>query len=75
MKSKRPTVRGRGSPPGKKRGPADRKRTLLYWLGWALLIAALFYALHRYFEHREQQLDERLEQLSSTRSVFHLQEI
>ena len=42
---------------------AKQKKFLRHTLIWVLLAAALFYALHRYFEHRERQLDERLEQL------------
>lgn len=36
---------------------------LRYWLVWALVVAALFYAMHRYFEYRNGELDKRLEQL------------
>jgi hypothetical protein len=48
---------------GKPRLLSDWKRTLLHWLCWALLAAALFYGMHRYFEYRDSQLDKRLEQL------------
>ncbi|MBI5915911.1 MAG: hypothetical protein HY842_11075 [Bacteroidetes bacterium] len=36
---------------------------LRYWLAWALVVAVLGYGLHRYFEHRNQELDKRLEQI------------
>lgn len=38
---------------------------LRYWLVWALVVAALFYAMHRYFEYRNCELDKRLEQLQA----------
>ncbi len=46
--------------------PTGSRPQLLHWLGWALLAAALFYAIDRYFQYRERRLDERLEQLRQT---------
>ena len=34
-----------------------------FWLAWVLLVAVLFYGMHRYFEYRNRELDKRLEQL------------
>ena len=39
------------------------RETLLHWLAWSLLVAGLFYAMHRYFEYRDHELDKRLEQM------------
>lgn len=39
------------------------KSRLLPVLLWALLFAALFYGMHRYFEYRDRELDKRLERL------------
>lgn len=47
------------------------KRAFWQWLVWLLLLLALFYGMHRYFEYRNQELDKRLEQL---RSFFIIQE-
>lgn len=41
---------------------SDRS-TFRYWLIWAMLIAALAYGVHRYFEYRNRELDKRIEQL------------
>jgi hypothetical protein len=35
-----------------------------YWLVCALLLAAIAYGLHRYFEYRNQELDKRIEMLN-----------
>ncbi|MBK7939886.1 MAG: hypothetical protein IPJ82_23625 [Lewinellaceae bacterium] len=48
---------------GKNRLRTEWKRMLLFWLPWLLLVTALFYAMHNYFEYREQQLEKRLERL------------
>ena len=37
--------------------------TIRYWLFWVLLVAALAYGVHRYFEYRNKELDKRLEQI------------
>lgn len=50
---------------GKKLQPFSRLETLRYWLLWALLLAALAYGVHRYFEYRNAELDRRLEQLEN----------
>lgn len=46
-----------------------RKKTtasaICFRLAWLLLVVALFYGLHRYFEYRNQELDKRLERLRS----------
>lgn len=42
---------------------SHNRTSLRYWLAWALVVAALFYAMHRYFEYRNGELDKRLEQL------------
>ncbi|MBK9016242.1 MAG: hypothetical protein IPM82_20450 [Saprospiraceae bacterium] len=42
---------------------SHNRPALRYWLAWALVVAALFYAMHRYFEYRNSELDKRLEQL------------
>jgi len=36
-----------------------------YWLVWALLLAAIAYGFHRYFEYRNAELDKRIEKLNS----------
>lgn len=51
---------------------AKWKQAIVHILFWLLLAAALFYGLHRYFEFRERQLDERLELLSERTSESHL---
>jgi hypothetical protein len=48
---------------GRKLKPFTGLEALRYWLLWALLIAALAYGVHRYFEYRNTELDKRLEQL------------
>ena len=40
-----------------------RLSSLRYWLFGGLLIAALAYGIHRYFEYRTHELDKRLELL------------
>lgn len=42
----------------------DYKIGLRYWLPWLLLIAALAYGTHRYFEYRTAELDKRIEKLN-----------
>jgi len=39
------------------------KEPLLHALVWLLLVLAVFYGMHRYFEYRAQELDRRLEQM------------
>ncbi|MBK9016597.1 MAG: hypothetical protein IPM82_22365 [Saprospiraceae bacterium] len=34
-----------------------------YWLVWAMLLAAIAYGFHCYFEYRDAQLEKRLERL------------
>ncbi len=36
---------------------------LRYAVAWLLVVAALFYAMHRYFEYRERELDRRIERM------------
>ena len=36
---------------------------LRYWLFWGLFLAGLAFAMHRYFEYRNQELDRRIERL------------
>ena len=39
------------------------KEALLHGLVWLLLVLAVFYAMHRYFEYRQRELDRRIEQM------------
>jgi len=43
--------------------PFPAKETLRHWLVWLLLVLAVFYGMHRYFEYRERELDKRIEQM------------
>jgi hypothetical protein len=38
---------------------------LRYWLPWLLVIIALAYGMHRYFEYRNKELDKRIERLGN----------
>ena len=42
---------------------------LRYWLVWGLLVAALAYGMHRYFEYRNGGLDRRNEQLEKIKPI------
>lgn len=39
------------------------KEALLHAVVWLLLVVAVFYGMHRYFEYRDDMLDKRLERL------------
>lgn len=43
--------------------PGGAAFALRYCFGWALLVAALAYGIHCYFEYRNRELDKRLEQI------------
>jgi hypothetical protein len=43
--------------------PFPEKPTLRHWFVWLLLVLAMFYGMHRYFEYRERELDKRIEQM------------
>lgn len=40
---------------------------LSYWLVWSILISAMIYGIHCYFEYRNHELDKRLEQLQNSK--------